>query len=173
MQVDGLRLHPAPPARVRVFSTSDLHVTLGFLGSVEESDARRAWDRIGDYPSLQRVTGSFSGIEPLGHPAKPSALSAMVDAGREPLAEMIAEARETLLSAAGAPEDTRPPLPHMTLARIQRRANAAERRHALRWAHTIDLRGVTFTAPSVALYTWADDRQERLFQIVERYVLGS
>jgi len=173
MQVDGLRLHPAPPARVRVFSTSDLHVTLGFLGSVEESDARRAWDRIGDYPSFQRVTGSFSGIEPLGHPAKPSALSAMVDAGREPLAEMIAEARETLLSAAGAPEDTRPPLPHMTLARIQRRANAAERRQALRWAHTIDLRGVTFTAPSVALYTWADDRQERLFQIVERYVFGS
>jgi 2'-5' RNA ligase len=173
MQVDGLRLHPAPPRRVRVFATSDLHVTLGFLGSVEESDARRAWDRIGDYPSFQRVTGSFSGIEPLGHPAKPSALSAMVDAGREPLAEMIAEARETLLSAAGAPEDTRPPLPHMTLARIQRRANAAERRQALRWAHTIDLRGVTFTAPSVALYTWADDRQERLFQIVERYVFGS
>ena len=173
MQVDGLRLHPAPPRRVRVFATSDLHVTLGFLGSVEESDARRAWDRIGDYPSFQRVTGSFSGIEPLGRPAKPSALSAMVDAGREPLAEMIAEARETLLSAAGAPEDTRPPLPHMTLARIQRRANAAERRQALRWAHTIDLRGVTFTAPSVALYTWADDRQERLFQIVERYVFGS
>jgi len=173
MQVDGLRLHPAPPRRVRVFATSDLHVTLGFLGSVEESDARRAWDRIGDYPSLQRVTGSFSGIEPLGHPAKPSALSAMVDAGREPLAEMIAEARETLLSAAGAPEDTRPPLPHMTLARIQRRANAAERRQALRWAHTIDLRAVTFTAPSVALYTWADNRQERLFQIVERHDFGS
>jgi len=173
MQVEGLRLHPAPPARVRVFSTSDLHVTLGFLGSVEESDARRAWDRIGGYPSFRRVTGSFSGIEPLGHPRKPSALSAMVDLGREPLTEMIAEARETLLSAAGAPEDTRPPLPHMTLARIQRRANAAERRQALRWAHTIDLRAATFTAPSVALYTWADNRQERLFQIVERHDFGS
>jgi len=173
MQVDGLRLHPAPPARVRVFSTSDLHVTLGFLGSVEESDARRAWDRIGGYPSFRRVTGSFSGIEPLGHPRKPSALCAMVDLGREPLTEMIAEARETLLSAAGAPEDTRPPLPHMTLARIQRRANAAERRQALRWAHTIDLRAATFTAPSVALYTWADNRQERLFQIVERHDFGS
>jgi 2'-5' RNA ligase len=97
----------------------------------------------------------------------------MVDLGREPLTEMIAEARETLLSAAGAPEDTRPPLPHMTLARIQRRANAAERRQALRWAHTIDLRAVTFTAPSVALYTWADNRQERLFQIVERHDFGS
>ena len=97
----------------------------------------------------------------------------MVDDGREPLAGMITEARQTLLSAAGAPEDTRPPLPHMTLARIQRRAKAAERRQALRWADTIDLRAVTFTAPSVALYTWADDRQERLFQIVERHVFGS
>ena len=148
-------------------------MTLGFLGSVQESDARRAWDRIGEFPSFRTVTGSFNGVEPLGHPSKPSALCAMVDDGREPLAGMITEARQTLLSAAGAPEDTRPPLPHMTLARIQRRAKAAERRQALRWAGTIDLRAVTFTAPSVALYTWADDRQERLFQIVERHVFGS
>jgi len=173
MQVDGLRLHPGPPPRVRVFATSDLHVTLAFLGSVEESDARSAWDRIGELASFQPVTGSFRGVEPLGHPGKPSALCAMVDAGREPLAEMISEARGPLLTEAGAPEDTRPPLPHMTLARIQRRAKAIERRQALRWAHTIDLRGVTFTAASVALYTWADDRQERLFQIVEGHVLGS
>jgi 2'-5' RNA ligase len=169
MQVEGLRLQPAP-RRVRVFATSDLHVTLGFLGSVQESDARKAWDRVGDFPSFRSVTGSFSGIEPLGHPRKPSALSAMVDTGREPLSEMIAEARETLLTAAGAPEDTRPPLPHMTLARIQRRAKASERREALRWASAIDLSEVTFTAPSVALYTRAEDRRERLFQIVERHV---
>ena len=173
MQVDGLRLHPSPPPRVRVFATSDLHVTLGFLGPIAESDARRAWDRIGEFPSFQSVAGTFSSVEPLGHPRKPSALCAMVDVGREPLAEMIAEARETLLRAAGAPEDSRLPLPHMTLARIQRRAKAAERRQALRWAHSIDLRAVTFTAPSAALYTWADDRQERLFQIVERHVFGS
>jgi len=97
----------------------------------------------------------------------------MVDVGREPLVEMIAEARAPLLAAAGAPEDARPPLPHMTVARIQRRARAEERRQALRWAHTIDLRGVAFRAASVALYTWADDRQERLFRIVEEQVFGS
>ncbi len=173
MQVEGFRLRPALPARVRVFATSDLHVTLSFLGSVDESNARKAWRRIGDFPSFRSVTGSFSRIDPLGHPRKPSALSAMVDAGREPLSQMIAEARETLLSAAGAPEDRRPPLPHMTLARIQRRATTAERQEALRWAQALDLRGVTFTAPSVALYTWADDRQERLFRIVEQHVFAS
>ena len=156
MQVDGLRLHPAPPARVRVFSTSDLHVTLGFLGSVEESDAqpRLGPDRrlpfVSEGDGVVQAASSLSAIpESLRRSARWST------SGGEPLTEMIAEARETLLSAAGAPEDTRPPLPHMTLARIQRRANAAERRQALRWAHTIDLRAVTFTAPSVALYTWA------------------
>lgn len=173
MQVEGLRLHPAPPPRVRAFATADLHVTLGFLGSVEESDAGKAWDLIGDCRSFRRVTGSFSGVEPLGHPRKPSALSAMIDAGREPLSEMIAAVRGPLLHAAGAPEDSRPPLPHMTLARIQRRATAAERQEALRWAQAVDLRGVTYTASSVALYTWAHDRQERLFRIVERYVFAS
>jgi 2'-5' RNA ligase len=173
MQVDGLRLHPTPPPRVRVFATLDLHVTLGFLGSVEELDARSAWERIGEFPSFRPVTGTFSGIDPLGHPGKPSALAAMVADGREPFAEMIAEARGPLLSEAGAPEDSRPPLPHMTLARIQRRADRTERRQALRWAHTIDLRAVTFTATSVALYTWAEDRRERLFQIVERHIFGA
>jgi len=173
MQVDGLRLVPAPPPRVRVFATWDLHITLGFLGSVEESAALAAWDRIGAFASFRGVTGSFTRVEPLGHPERPSALCAMVGVGREPLVDMIAEARAPLLDAAGAPEDARPPLPHMTVARIQRRAKAEERRQALRWAHTIDLSGVAFRAASVALYTWADDRQERLFRIVEEQVFGS
>ena len=169
MQVANWHLRPAPPARVRLFATSDLHLTLGFLGAVQASDARKAWDRIGDFHSFREVKGTFSGVEPLGHPRKPSALAAIVGTGRDALSEMIAEARDPLLGAAGAPEDRRPPLPHMTLARIQRRAKAAERREALRWARSIDLRGVTFAAAAVALDTWAEDRQERLFQIVERY----
>jgi len=172
MQVDGLRLRPDPPPRVRVFTGPDRHVTLAFLGAVQEPEAYKAWDQIGELPSFRPVSGSFSRVQALGHPRNASALCAMVDVGREPLSEMIAEGRAPLLSAAGAPEDSRPPLPHMTLARIQRRAKAAERREALRWAHEIDLRGVTFTVQSVALYTWADDRQERLFRVVEEQVLG-
>lgn len=167
MQVLSLHLRSAPP-RVRVFAAGDLHVTLGFLGSVQASDAEKAWARIGAFGSFRRVEGTFSGVEPLGHPRKPSALSALVESGRDALSEMISEARTPLLEAAGAPEDRRPPLPHMTLARIQRRANAAERRAALRWARDIDLREVEFRASSVALYTWSDDRRERLFKIVEQ-----
>ena len=164
-------MRPDPPPRVRLFSASDLHVTLGFLGAVQEKLALSAWQRIADFPSFRRVAGSFTGVEPLGHPRKPSALSAVVDRGRKELSEMIAEARGPLLKAAGAPEDDRPPLPHMTLARIQRRASSAERREALAWAKAIDLDAVTFHAASVALYTWSNDRRERLFQIVEQLEL--
>jgi 2'-5' RNA ligase len=170
MQVEALHLPPAP-RRVRVFARADLHVTLGFLGSVQEVEARRAWMQIESFRSFRPVTGSFERVEALGHPKMPSALAALVDEGREAMTEMIAEARGPLLQAADAPPDDRAPLPHMTLARIQRRARSLERREALRWADTIDLRQSRFAAASVALYTWAADRQERLFRMVEQHAL--
>lgn len=142
-------------------------MTLGFLGSVEESSALRAWAIIDGFTSFHAVFGTFERVRGLGHPRKPSALSAMIAEGSEALAEMMAEARGPLLAAAGAPPDDRAPLPHMTLARIQRRADGAQRREALRWAARIDLAGVTFSATSVALYTWATDRAERLFRVVD------
>lgn len=172
MQVQRFRMPPAP-ARVRVFAASDLHVTLGFLGSVQEAEAHRAWALIDTFDCFRPVTGSFAGVMPLGNPRKPSALSAMIEEGRDALSQMIAQARAPILTAAGAPEETRPPLPHMTLARIQRRASAAERREALRWAEGIDMAGVSFHVSAAALYTWSDDRQERLFQIVARHELAS
>lgn len=91
----------------------------------------------------------------------------MIDVGSEAFIEMINEARGPLLQAADAPPDDRRPLPHMTVARIQRRARGAERREAVRWAEGLDVRGTSFTTVSVALFTWATDRAERLFQIVE------
>lgn len=172
MQVEGLRLPPAPP-RVRVFAASDLHVTLGFLGTVQEAEAKKAWALMNGFDSMRAVTGSFVGVTPLGNPRKPSALSAMIGEGKDALSDMIAQARGPALAAAGAPEDTRPPLPHMTLARIQRRATAAERRKALQWAEGIDLEDASFRSRSVALYTWAEDREKRLFRIVEERDLGS
>jgi 2'-5' RNA ligase len=158
---------------VRVFAPSDLHVTLGFLGTVQEAEAKNAWALVDGFASMRAVTGSFVGVVALGNPRKPSALSAMIGEGKDVLSGMIALARGPILAAAGAPEDTRPPLPHMTLARIQRRATAAERRQALRWAEGIDLQGASFISRSVALYTWADDREKRLFRIVAQHELGS
>ena len=163
---------PAPP-RVRVFTEGDLHVTLGFFGPVQASEALVAWQTLDRFQSLRRVDGTFRSVRPLGHRRKPSALSALIEEGAPALASMISGARAPLLEAAGAPPDDRPPLPHMTIARIQRRASAAERRHALDWAKALDLSSARFTASEVALYTWSPDRQSQLFQIVERRTLAT
>lgn len=168
MQVERLHLPPAPP-RVRVFGAEDLHVTLGFLGAVSESQARSAWQHVDRFDTFHEVRGSFAEIRPLGNPRKPSAISAIVGEGFDAMSEMIAEARGPLLAAAEAAPDDRPPLPHMTLARIQRRAGRDERRAALEWSDAVDLRGVFFEAGSIALYTWSRDRQTRLFDIVEQH----
>lgn len=173
MQVEGLRLVPEPPPRVRVFRSADLHCTVSFFGSVPEADAQRAWSLVPDLVSAEAVAGSFVEVKPLGNPRKPSALSAMIGHGRKPLSEIIEGARAPLLEAAGAPADDRPILPHMTLARIQRRASSAERRVALRWAQSLEVAEASFVVSSVALYTWAEDRRERLFQIVAKHALGS
>ena len=167
MQVEGFHLPPAPK-RVRVFGVDDLHLTLCFFGSVQEVDARRAWEGIDRFGALRAVDGTFAEAKPLGHPKKPSALTAMVGEGRDAFDDMIVEARSPLLEEAGAPPDDRPPLPHMTFARIQRRADAAERRAALAWLDRLDLTRARFAVRDVALYTWSADRQARLFDVVER-----
>ena len=172
MQVESFELPQAPP-RVRVFGAHDFHVTLGFLGAVQELDARKAWTLIETFQSLAQVQGTFSGVKPLGNPRKPSALSAMIADGREALSKMILEARAPLLTAADDRQEARPPLPHMTIARIQRRAKGSERREALRWAEALDVGRASFTVRFVALYTWSNDRERRLFEIVERHPLSA
>lgn len=167
MQVEGLRLEDPPP-RVRLFHRDDLHCTLAFLGDVDEGGAMRAWREADKRVRGAPVTGTFDQVRPLGNPRKPSALSAIVGEGAEPLTAMTLAARGPCLEAAGSPLDARPPLPHMTVARIQRRASARERRAAVRWGEAVALGAVRFEVAGLALYTWSEDRHERLFQIVRQ-----
>jgi len=172
MQVEGLQLSE-PPRRVRLFADSDLHCTIAFLGSVGEEAARAAWLRALELVRGEPLQGTFREVAPLGHPRRPSALAALVARGAERLAAITTSTRAPMLAAAGAPPDERPALPHVTFARIQRRASHAERRAALAWAQSLTVEGARFETDSVALYTWASDRERRLFQIVEKRSLSS
>ena len=167
MQVEGFRA-PAAPPRVRVFGADDLHLTLCFFGAVQESAAQRAWQELERFEAMRLVEGTFGEVRALEHAKKPSAVAANVADGREAFSAMILEARAPLLAEAGARPDDRTPLPHMTIARVQRRADGAERQAAHGWMSAIDLGGARFRASEVALYTWSSDRQTRLFDVVER-----
>jgi RNA 2',3'-cyclic 3'-phosphodiesterase len=167
---------PPPPPGFRLFSKRDVHITVAFLGPCGAEAARRALDALDHIlanASFSPVDYALGELIPLGHARRYSALSATLTAGSAEAAAIIAALRAPLVAAAGAKPDTRPPLPHATLARPSRRAGARDRAAGLAWARSLDLGQFHGTLDRVALYTWAEDRQTGLFEIVaERPLRG-
>jgi RNA 2',3'-cyclic 3'-phosphodiesterase len=162
----------APPEGFRLFSPEDLHVTIAFLGAVSESAARAAWSALVSSFPLEETAISFGRVEAMGNPRRYSALSVSLRDGREAIERAIGDARDAALVAAGAALDPRPPKAHVTIARPRRRfetrrASDAARTRGLEWAHAIDVTSHRIRLESVALYTWAANRTERLFSLVE------
>ncbi len=160
---------PVPPG-MRRFAPGDLHLTLAFLGSVGEAAARAAFAYAHAIP-LAACEVVLGAVVPMGNPRRFNALSARLAEGEATLADAITAVRDQVCDAAGAPRELRPALPHLTLARPTRKATRAERSEALRWARALDLGAPRVRVSGVALYTWAPDRRERLFQIVDRFAL--
>ena len=69
--------------------------------------------------------------------------------------------------------EKRPPKAHVTIARPGRGASEVRRQEGLKWAASLDLTPITARLDRIALYTWSEDRQERLFRIVTERSLGS
>ncbi len=157
------RVIGAPPRQVRVFAAEDLHATIAFLGPVGAPQALAGWRALGI--ALPPRAVRLGRVEPLGA----SALSSLL--GDPEIDAAIGGARARVALAAGAPVDDRPPLGHVTIGRIARRASADERRAAIAWAGQLDLRGCAARVEAVALYTWAEDRRERLFRAVQTRAL--
>lgn len=154
-----------PPDGFRRFHAADLHMTIAFLGAVAEEQARAAWGALRWPLGATRV--SFGTVVPMGDARRYSALSIVLDTSREQVEQAISQCRDAACDAAKARRERRPAKAHVTIARPSRRAGDAERQAGLAWAQTLDLRGQTVTLDAVALYTWADDRRERQFKIVE------
>jgi RNA 2',3'-cyclic 3'-phosphodiesterase len=159
-----------PPPGVRLFHPDDLHLTVAFLGSVGEEAARRAFTEARDFP-LTALEVELGAVVPMGNPRRPSALSARLTHGEREVARAITSVRDAVCDAAGAPREHRPALPHLTLARPRRTATYAERVAALRWAAALELGAPRVQLSEVALYTWSEQRSERLFALVERVSL--
>lgn len=154
------------PDAVRTFAPGDLHVTVAFLGAVDEAAASDAFCVAEAWPTgpLQVALGP---LRPLGARRMPSALSAILIEGETAVAAGICTVRDEMLQVAGARPDHRAPLPHVTLARISRRATPAQRHAAIAWAEGVDLAAPRVVLDRIALYSWSADRRNRLFDVVE------
>ncbi len=155
-----------PPQAFRRFHPNDLHMTVAFLGPVDEASARAGWEAL-HWP-LKAVTATLGTIVPMGAPHRYSALSIEVLQSRDVIEHALAQCRDAISDAAGAKRESRPPKAHITVARPSRRATTNDRDAGLTWAKRIDLHQHPITLDSVALYTWAEDRRERQFKIVAR-----
>lgn len=160
------RIGPTPP-QVRRFNRDDLHLTIAFLGGVGEAAAMSLWEEARLHPG-PAGPGTLDHVVPMGRRSRPSALSVLLDEGNEAVCDFISAHRERWLAAVDARPDTRPPKPHCTVARPTRRASMRQVRAAVAWAATLDVRGVPVEIGPLALYTWAEDRREHLFRIVDQ-----
>ena len=157
---------PEPPSNVRPFAAEDLHASVAFLGRVEAEQASAAFELAQNWPTGP-IPATLEDVRPMGNPRRASALTAMIQAEPGLLEDAIGSVRNAMLAAAGAPPDQRPPLAHVTLARIGRKASKQERKNAISWAEGLDLGRPVVTIDRLALYTWAQDRKRQLFEIVE------
>lgn len=154
----------APP-RVRVFHPDDVHLTVAFLGPVDEPAARRAW-AVAEQAAARPFPVRLGGLVALGNPRRPSALSVVIEQGADDLVRFLAAVRDDVCRAAGAQLETRPPLPHVTVARPARDCADAERRTAIEWARSRPPVDASLVLDRIALFTWATDRRERQFRTV-------
>ena len=155
-----------PSPAFRRFHPDDLHMTVAFLGSVDEDTARAAffvnerWDKGGLDVSLGPVVA-------MGNPRRYSALSLLLTAGNDGAVALMEQLKAPMLEVAGQRPDSRPHKPHITVARPKRKAEQKERALGLRWAEGVDARDTALRLDTIALYTWSLDRKERLFRIVD------
>lgn len=159
-----------PPEGFRRFHPDDLHMTIAFLGGIEEELARAGWDALAWNLPPTRVT--LGPVIPMGNPRQYSALSVELLEGRRVVEEAIAASRDAVCDAAGAQRERRAAKAHVTIARPARRATDAQRDAGLRWAKRLQLGGTSVLLDSVALYTWSEERRERQFRVVERSLAG-
>jgi 2'-5' RNA ligase len=160
---------PAVPRLFRLFHPDDVHLTLAFLGGSGEAAARRALDVLDERLLAEPVAAldvTLGEVVPMGSPRRYTALSALLGEGRAPLTDCLTDLGGRLCEAAIGRRPTRAAKPHVTLARPRSRAADADRAEGLAWAASLELGGVRRRLDRIALYTWSDQRRERLFQIV-------
>ena len=158
------------PAGVRRFHPDDLHATVAFLGACGRPAALAAWRSL-DALAHPPIRARLGVVRPMGNRRRPSAFSVTFTEGNEPLSALIGAWRTEALAIAGARPATRPPLPHVTVARPPRRAADGVREAGLAWMRSRERVGVQVVIDRVALYTWSEDRRSRLFTIVEERTL--
>ena len=153
-------------AGARWQSDAQLHLTLAFLGEVDEDMAMRVVAALAAIDSAA-IDVSLSGIGTFGTPDRPKAL--WIGAQPSDALAALAAKVEQACRRAGAPLERRAFVPHVTLARLRDTA-PTELAHYL-GLHPI-VRPISFTARRVALMSSRDSVGGGPYVLEAAYPLG-
>lgn len=130
---------PAAPPFLRFIDPGDLHVTIAFLGSLVAEQVIPVRECLSSRDLVQGKRARLSGLMALPSTRRPTAVGFGFDHGADDLAASIDTLRPALCLAAGIEPDTRPALPHLTVARVPRRLSASQLHSLKQWLKSVDL----------------------------------
>ncbi|GJE18139.1 RNA 2',3'-cyclic phosphodiesterase [Methylobacterium marchantiae] len=165
---EALARHQCGLRGARWIERSDLHITLRFLGDVDEDVAESFHAGLVEARSRPPLDVTLPGLDAFGGD-KPRAIIASVKPDSELLD--LQEEHERIARAAGAEPERRKFTPHVTLARLNRRdtqaADVAEYLAATGLFPTL-----RFSATRVALFSARESRGGGPYVVEAAYPLG-
>lgn len=129
-------------ADLKLVERENLHFTVRFLGEISEGDASEAKARLGSL-SVKGELAEVRGAGAFPNLSGPRVVWAGIAKGDEEKVTSIARAVADSLAGIGE-ADTRPFVPHLTVARVRSGRNAAELSRAIRLSSDRPFGGVTF-----------------------------
>jgi 2'-5' RNA ligase len=106
-------------ADVKWVESANLHLTLHFLGEVEDRDLAGICRVTSDVAAnLERFTVSLHGVGCFPNPRRPRVIWVGVSEGREAVMELHAALEQPLLDLGCYRRESRPFTPHLTLGRV-------------------------------------------------------
>gem|GEM_PF-1765545 len=168
------------PADVRGFHPGDLHMTIAFLGNLKINEKPAPPSINPEEPEIAPGPDSTLDIiiktmknftfEPItlvadrlivlpGEKKFSAICLGFQDHNQNGVFENLERFKVKLFEAANLPPDTRPFLPHVTIARPPKKMSFGQQKKILQEIKQIRLTPVSLGLKTIALYTWADHRQ--------------
>jgi 2'-5' RNA ligase len=160
-------LEATAPGGLNFLVPGDLHVTLAFLARYEPGSLGKISGMVKKL-ALPEVEISPKEFVAFPQPRRFSALAFTLGVGRTEIEKQIAKWRDRICREAGAKLDTRAPVPHITIARPDRRIGSDDRDAALEWLeHLPSQSHVRIRLETPRVYAWTEPGSSARYRILD------
>lgn len=156
------------PGGLHFLDPADIHVTFTFLGRHDPVIEGKMVRLLETLP-LSAIEAGTDQLVALPQPRRFSAIAFTLRAGLAEVNAQMTKWQARICREAGAPIDTRAKLPHLTIARPDRRIGAEDRDATLEWLEQVNTspRRVPFHLERPRLFTWTDRTTERRYRVLD------